>query len=803
MIPQKKDSKNISIGFAERGTFDIKANAKAFKILSSNIYQNKIAAIVRELSTNAADAHIMAGTENIPFEITLPSRFSQEFKIRDFGTGLSHEQILTLYVTYFDSTKETTNNQTGMLGLGSKSPFSYIDTFTVNSYQDGVKRIYAAYINDDELPGINYVGEIETQEPNGLEISFPVPNSDHTKFREEAINVLYWFDSPFKINGFGPDEFIGNWKTENLLEHLAVGSDQNTVYRYHSREIKDVGLAPIGYMYERRKLPGTNCTWVAYISKSYNRNGFYVKQGPVLYPVDAHKFGSLVNLNQKEEAILSRNIVLEVEMGEVDFDPGRENINYDKMTLNNIKKYLEPIFDQCVEIVVSHFKDHPGPNFKFTKDFLAFSRTVRSDHRSCYSVISPDKIKNTPVFSASGNQYIADTHIPIVEGVTVYDVYGRKSYEKFQHDLKNRKEIFLADSVVLNSRFYYYTLSKQAITKFCDQFGGATFARQIFIIGDEDSVKKQLELFGKPEAICVDDTLRKIQKTKYDTAQFMEIPVCQKAPNAKGLGIEAVKCFTGVDEEEGVYFFAEAFNNWTRSVSENTSGYAPNQYTSLISHIHELCPDFFGANKPIKILRKKDVDVAKNNPDLEHIDDYILRNIHKISEAAKEIAFYENTRGNRFDLLVANIKKINDQTSQLLSKNVQNKISEIYQLSSSLEKKRKDIADKLGFVYQKQAALSTISSTIFNIAEKVCKDKNKPFKRTDYDVAEDAKNLSDPAIQAISEFVKEYPLIDFYGYSSSDNMKAWVDYINGITLLNNYNKRKESRKNLTKAPELV
>ena len=41
--------------------FTIAASAKAFKILSSNLYQNKIRAIVRELSCNAFDAQKVNG----------------------------------------------------------------------------------------------------------------------------------------------------------------------------------------------------------------------------------------------------------------------------------------------------------------------------------------------------------------------------------------------------------------------------------------------------------------------------------------------------------------------------------------------------------------------------------------------------------------------------------------------------------------------------------------------------------------------------------------------------------------------
>ena len=43
--------------------FTIKANAKAFKALSSTLYANKPVAIIRELCANAVDANIDAGSD--------------------------------------------------------------------------------------------------------------------------------------------------------------------------------------------------------------------------------------------------------------------------------------------------------------------------------------------------------------------------------------------------------------------------------------------------------------------------------------------------------------------------------------------------------------------------------------------------------------------------------------------------------------------------------------------------------------------------------------------------------------------
>lgn len=128
--------------------FGLKASKKAFQILSSGLYANKIRAIIRELSCNALDSHVAANNVSTPFEIHLPNSIEPFFAVRDYGTGLSRDQVNNIYTTYFESTKTASNEFIGALGLGSKSPFSYTDNFTVTAIKDGKKGIFSAYLND-------------------------------------------------------------------------------------------------------------------------------------------------------------------------------------------------------------------------------------------------------------------------------------------------------------------------------------------------------------------------------------------------------------------------------------------------------------------------------------------------------------------------------------------------------------------------------------------------------------------------------------------------------------------------------
>ena len=156
----------------EESQYTIEATAKAFSILSDGLYSNKVRAVIRELSTNALDAQTDNGNPGEPFNVHLPNDMEPFFSIRDFGTGLSHEDCMSLYTTYFRSNRTESNNSVGCMGLGSKSPFAYNDSFSVESFYNGTHKVYSAYKNEKEDPVFALLSSQETQESNGLRVSF-------------------------------------------------------------------------------------------------------------------------------------------------------------------------------------------------------------------------------------------------------------------------------------------------------------------------------------------------------------------------------------------------------------------------------------------------------------------------------------------------------------------------------------------------------------------------------------------------------------------------------------------------------
>src|SRR3990167_6405059 len=195
MIVPETEKTLISSGLGNQVNYKILANSKMMNIMSNNIYSNKVRAVMRELSTNAHDSHIAANKADIPFDVWLPSKVEKTFKIRDYGTGLSPENVIDLYSTYGSSDKTDSNSFVGFMGLGSKSPFALVSSFYTISYFNGRKYTFLNFKNEQDIPTISMVSDTETNEQNGLEISFFVKNEDLDKFIQERDFVFCPFET--------------------------------------------------------------------------------------------------------------------------------------------------------------------------------------------------------------------------------------------------------------------------------------------------------------------------------------------------------------------------------------------------------------------------------------------------------------------------------------------------------------------------------------------------------------------------------------------------------------------------------
>lgn len=301
--------------------FSITASPKVFKILSSDLYTNKIRAVVRELITNMIDAHALNGNPE-KFIIQVPGRLDPRFVCRDFGPGMSDFDIQGddnspgLYNSYFSSSKAESNDFIGGFGLGSKSPFSYTDTFSITSYHKGEIRGYVAYMDGDG-PQIKptFVKEMGPDDKTGIEIVVPVEEKDFRNFAYEVSYIMRPFKDLAIING--------------LDREIDYFPDFDDYY----------GVNPERY-------------WP-------DRGGLYAIYGGIVYPID----GVIRDRNW----ISIRNEVnyIKFPMGSLDIAPSREALSLDDRTRKNIIERVKELSEKAFNEDVKRFKESTSPRHTY------------------------------------------------------------------------------------------------------------------------------------------------------------------------------------------------------------------------------------------------------------------------------------------------------------------------------------------------------------------------------------------------------------------------------------------------------
>jgi len=283
--------------------FTIAATGKAFKILSDGLYSDKIRAIIRELACNARDSHVAAGN-TAPWDMHLPTQAENWFSVEDFGTGMSQEDVINVYSRYFASTKTASNDFVGQLGLGSKSPFSYTRSFTVNSRYGGVENRYRMYFDDSDTPRVDHIASGPAM-GSGIKVQFAVV-SGFERWHSKAIDVLRWFTQPPSCN------------TELALE--------NPQAHYEGQG------------------------WRIWNKQFWNGSSLQILMGGVLYPLDIH---SIPDLDAKLYYLTDFPMVIDMPIGDCDVAASREGLSYDPRTVANIKARLATVQAELIHMISS------------------------------------------------------------------------------------------------------------------------------------------------------------------------------------------------------------------------------------------------------------------------------------------------------------------------------------------------------------------------------------------------------------------------------------------------------------------
>lgn len=297
-IAPQQNQVSMSGNFAQT-KYQIEVTALTFDLMINKLYKDKPQSIIRELVSNAWDAHVDAKTTDRAVIVTLPTELEKNLIIKDFGTGLSPEDVTGFYCRICATNREKSNDFLGGYGLGCKSPHSYADQYTVQSRWKGIQYTFSIFKGEDGIPTIALINQTHTDEHNGLTITVPVKRGDINDFAVAAQKVLPWFPN------------ISNNKDINSCNPLWE-RDGISLYK------------PTFFMPAR----------------------LYARVGNVLYEID----GELLDkeLIKNREYYWKTAIVIDIPIGVVSIIPSREELAYDTKT----KAYLNEAVKQARNILV-------------------------------------------------------------------------------------------------------------------------------------------------------------------------------------------------------------------------------------------------------------------------------------------------------------------------------------------------------------------------------------------------------------------------------------------------------------------
>jgi len=292
--------------------------------LLRNNYSKPILAVVREICANALDANLEANSTR-KVEVTIPSSMNPHFNVRDFGGGLSQEDVFGLYSKYGKSTKRTSNNYIGAFGIGKFAPLSYGSSFTCVSFYGGLKTSYNVFVNEDDDTKIVKLNEEPTSEPTGLSVEVAVADGDVDNFRSTC------------------KEFFKFFSEKDMPKFIGVGEDEKFFDDY---EIVMESNDGDWFIVEDKREDYWN----------RNHHGSHAMMGRVHYPVDssAVDFNSLVE-DDKEATHLNQlasqdNLYIRFDIGALKLHHSRESIEYNKPTQKEIIRVLQKVRDDVEEI---------------------------------------------------------------------------------------------------------------------------------------------------------------------------------------------------------------------------------------------------------------------------------------------------------------------------------------------------------------------------------------------------------------------------------------------------------------------
>jgi hypothetical protein len=261
--------------------------------LLRNNYSDTILATMREIIANAID---VSGNKKV--DVQLPTRIEPNFIVRDYGTGLSEEDMMGLYTKYGKSTKRGSNNAIGGFGIGRFAPLSYTESFIVISVNGDSKTSYSIRVDENDDTVVSRLcSESNSGEANGIYIQVPIENQHVDNFNLKFKNFSRYIQDNLNIKNDSFD-YIEPEISCDVFDFFEDSSD----YYYRA-------------------------------SQHAECNNAYILMGGIMYPVNRDD-------NYKN---FVKGLVYKAEIGEFKLHHSREALEYNNSTVEKLKEASDKI----------------------------------------------------------------------------------------------------------------------------------------------------------------------------------------------------------------------------------------------------------------------------------------------------------------------------------------------------------------------------------------------------------------------------------------------------------------------------
>lgn len=342
-------------------------SAKSEVILNTltKLYAKPGLATLRELSSNAIDAHVALkrkveqetgapageGPWDRPIEITMPSHWDNSLVVKDYGIGMDKNVLMNVYAGYGESLKVGDNDQIGAFGLGAKTPLGISQQYTLTTVQDGKKIVALIFLNERNIGQVNIISEEETDEPSGTEITVPV--SDVNAFLSDARDFFYtWKPGTVLVDGKQP---------KSMYDGKTLTTEDESIFY----TVPTPG--PYGF-----RNPG-------------NRQLILVAGG-INYTVDLSSVftdNRGMHYNHKTAADYYRavglptTVMVNVLIGNLDLTPAREDLMYTEKTKAVIKRAFDAAIENLPSIVLRSISESEN-RAEALENYVAWQNVIQT-----------------------------------------------------------------------------------------------------------------------------------------------------------------------------------------------------------------------------------------------------------------------------------------------------------------------------------------------------------------------------------------------------------------------------------------